>query len=404
MSKRLRLVFCLLFFACLFLPAADFGLILDQSADYGGFGNNETFTYSGILVPSLTTLLGDTGGFYISLGFEAACNEEWFFVPELLRTELSFHNGIFGFTIGRMFYSDPLGFIAEGLFDGMQFSLVNEAGAFSVGVWYTGFLYKRRANIAMTQDELVSFVTPLDFGDFQNTYFAPRRFITALGWQHLGGPIQGSLSLLGQFDLSEGFNFGDDELLHSQYLIGRLSMPGRFFSMSLGGSLGLIQYNGDFGMSFAAELGLAFMPVARFPNKISLLARYSSGGLLGDGLVAFQPITTKAQGNIFNAKLSGLSLVSLDYIARLNRTFGFGVTSTYLIRSDLETYRAYPVSSESDTGYFLGNEFFARLLWNPASDLQINFGGGAFLPSFGNAAPGADMSWRAELNVVLALW
>jgi hypothetical protein len=407
MNKRLVLIFCLLFFTCILIPAADFGLILDQNADYGGFVRTAgdfadgTFAYSGIFIPRVSALLGDVADIFISAGFETSFNEKWFFVPELLRTELSIYSGMVDFTIGRMFYSDPLGFIADGLFDGMSLALLSEAGTFSLGAWYTGFLYKRRANIAMTYEEALSYAIPFEYNDFFNTYFAPRRFVAALGWEHLGGSVQKMVSVLGQFDLNNGFNFSGESLLHSQYLIGKFSIPGNLLSFDLGGALGLIQYGGEPGMSFAAELGITLTPPASFPNRLSFLGRYSTGNA-GGQVSPFQPITVKTQGEILGAKLSGISFVSLDYAARLHRTLSLGITSSCFIRSDLETYMTYP-TEENSGGYFLGTEFFGRLLWSPLSDLQFNLGGGAFLPALGNAARSADISWRAELNAVISL-
>ena len=376
------------------LPAFDFGLILNQDADYGGYGNDGSFTYSGSLIPRLSALLGDTGSLYISAVMEAAYDDEWTFAPELLRTELSMYSGNLEFTAGRMYYSDPLGFIAQGLFDGAQIAYDTEAGTFSAGAWYTGFLYKRRANITMTAEDYERYAAALDFSDFKNTYFAPRRVVASLGWEHLGWPVKTRLSLLGQFDVS-----GGDELLHSQYLVGKITMPHNMFSFDLGGCLELIQDDGESGTAFAAEAGIAFMPAARLPMKLSLLGCYSSAGEQ-----AFLPLTTVNKGEIFKPKLSGLSFVSLDYIARLNRELSAGVTSTYFIRSDLETYSGYPLADESDKGYFLGNEFFARLLWSPYSDLQINLGGGVFLPSMGNVEPKAEPYWQVKLNVVFSLY
>ena len=92
-------------------------------------------------------------------------------------------------------------------------------------------------------------------------------------------------------------------------------------------------------------------------------------------------------------------MLSLDYLARLNQDFSLGLSSSYFIRSDLASFDTY-----GNKGYFLGNEFHARFLWSPFSDLQLNCGAGIFLPMLGNAAPGMDMLWRLELNVVLLLY
>ena len=394
----------LLLFICSLSWGFDFGLILDQNADYGGYGADGSFGYSGSLIPRFSALLGDSADIYISAGFRAAYFEDWSFTPELLRTEFSFGRGNFDLKAGRMYHADPSGLIAEGLFDGAKFSLEGEAGAVSLGTWYTGLLYKGRANILMTAADREIYSRELDFTGFPNsfvdTYFAPRRVVSSLGWEHLslGGSLQVKAALLAQFDLSE------EAPLHSQYLAVKLSLPGSLFGFDAGGTVELIEEDGfgeGFGIAAAAELGLHLTPPTQPRQRLSLVGRYSSGGLERDGLLAFQPLTTKAQGGIFNAGLSGLSLVSLDYIIQPAGAFTAGLTSTCFIRSDLETYRAYPLSGESD-GSILGTEFFGRLLWSPFSDLQLNLGGGLFLPSLGNANTDADFSWRVELNVILS--
>jgi len=398
MKNRFKFLFTcyLIFVICCLLPAWDFGLLLNQNAGYGSLGSDGNFDYSIGIVPRVTGLISNTGDFIVSGGFELDYNDGWGYVPELLRTELSFHPGAWAFEVGRMYHSDPLGFIAEGLFDGVKLAYSSEAGTFSAGAWYTGLLYKNRASIEMTAGESEANSVPLDYGDFAGTYFAPKRFLGALSWEHLGGPVQARASILGQFD------FIGEKPLNSQYAVVKLTAPVNAFSFDLGGCLELLQNDGEFKTAFAAEAGIAYTPPASFKNRLSLLARYSSGG---DGqIAAFLPFTTESQGSILKAKLSGLSVISLDYLARLHPAFSADLTSSYFIRSDLETYATYPLSADSSDGYFLGNEFFARLLWSPVSDLQASLGGGIFLPSMGDAAPKADYSWRVELNVVFSLF
>jgi len=257
----------------------------------------------------------------------------------------------------------------------------------------------------MTQEELQSYAVPFTFNNFSNTYFAPRRLVWALSWEHMGEPAHATLSVLGQVDFSNAFNFSQDILLHSQYIVGKISASGSLFAFDLGLSLGLIQEGREFGMSNAAELGFAFMPPTSLPNRLSFLARYTSGGSGGGLFTAFLPITTIGQGEIINASHSGLTMFALDYLAQLHRTFSFGISSSYFIRNDFGTYRGYPVSLlvEDNSGYFLGNEFYGRFLWNPVSDIQLNLGGGVFLPTLGNVARSADFSWRVELNAVISL-
>jgi len=377
------------------LWAMDFGLVLDQNAIFSGYNSQSSFDYNGIAVPRFSTLLGDNGALYISAGLNFQ-NNPWAAVPELLRTEINwrFNNG--EVTAGRMAYTDPLGFIANGLFDGARISMDTSVGTFSAGAWYTGLLYKKRANITMTDNELRSSYTDLDYSDFFNTYFAPKRIVAALDWEHpgLAELVRANVSLIGQFDLANG------DKLHSQYGTLKFSVPVNDFVFSLGGSFELVEATGeDTACALAGELGAAWMLPIKLQSQLSLLGRFTSGVVGGSSITAFQPITTVEQGDILQAKISGLSLIALDYLARVCTPLSFGVTSTYFIRSDKGTYQGY-----GSNGYFLGNEFSGRLMWSPVSDVQVNLGGGVFLPSLGNAAPDADMLWRVALNVTLALY
>ncbi|MDR2574991.1 MAG: hypothetical protein LBC52_00950 [Treponema sp.] len=395
MNNRFRLLFCFLIFPCLSLWAWDFGLLLNQNAGYGG--SDGDFDYSIGVVPRVSGLIDSTGDFIVSAGLEADYNSGWGFVPEFLRTELFFHPGNWAFEIGRMYHSDPLGFIAEGLFDGVKAAYNSEVGTFSAGALYTGLLYKKRANIEMTAEETEANSAPLDYGDFPGTYFAPQRFLGALAWEHLGGTVQARVGIFGQFD------FFGDKPLNSQYAALKLTLPVNAFTFDLGGCLELIENGGGFDTALAAETRIAFTPHLRFKNRLSLLARYASGNGESGQLAAFSPFTTRSQGDILKVKLSGLSILSLDYLIRLHSAFSAGLTSTCFIRNDLGTYTGYPLPEENSKGYFLGNEFFAWFLWSPASDLQVNLGGGLFLPSLGDAAPKAENFWRVEINVIFSL-
>jgi hypothetical protein len=387
--KKYAVVLCLLFALNSVSHAIDFGLIVDQSAGYGGGGDDAAADYTAAFVPRFSALIGDTADIYVSAGFIIEYERDVIrFVPELLRTEFTWLFGIGDLKAGRIYYSDPLGFIANGLFDGARVSIPTDFGTFSAAAVYTGLLYKRRANITMTPQEAEAYALEPDFNDFAGTYFAPGRVAAALEWEHLslGGPLQVRAAVLGQFDTGGG--------LHSQYIAAKIALPLRAIAFDLGACLELIQNDGTFETAAAAELGLYAALPTPLQDRLSFTARYSSG--------AFLPLTTREQGDILKAKLSGLSLVSLDYTARLFPAFSAGIGATYFIRSDLETYTAYPITGDSD-GYLLGNEFFVRLMWSPFSDLQINLGGGIFLPSMGDAAPDADAAWRIELNLIFGL-
>jgi hypothetical protein len=397
----------LIFLPCL-SHAQDFGLILDNSVGYGGFGTDGAFDYVGTLIPRFSSFLGDNGDIFVSAGIKADYRRETgVFFPELLRTELSWRFGSGEIKFGRMQYADPLGFIAEGLFDGALFYLDAGGGSLSLGAWYTGLLQKNRANITMTNSEQESSSANVDYDNFFNTYFAPRRVVSALGWEHpgLGELVRVRLAILGQFDVNRKDD-PDEIRLHSQYLAGKIALPVRAFVFDAGGCLAAIQAGDDFNVALAGELGAAWMiPAtcwwrASFDSRLSLVGRFSSGTVEDSPVTAFLPVTTVYQGDILKAKLSGLSMISLDYTARIHRTFSANIASSCFVRSDLATYSA----SYGDEGFFLGNEFFLRMLWSPVSDMRINLGAGVFLPSLGNAAPKAGSIWRAELNIILAVF
>ena len=394
------LFFLLLLNLSLPLWAKDWGIVLEQSGGYGDFGSGNQPEYIGILIPRFSHLWGNNRELYISVGLNAEYkNEKWNIAPELLRTEFTWILSNAELKAGRMHYSDPLGFIAEGLFDGGRYSSITGLGTFSFGIWYTGFLYNRRASITMTGNELEAYNAKLDYSDFSNTYFAPSRLLSALDWEHPGlmrGLLRGRLSLMGQFDLT-------GEELHSQYLTGKFSLPVNPFQFDIGGSLALIQYSEEMNIAYAAELAAFWIMPFSFPSRLSFLGRYSSGVSENRTTMAFLPLTAIFQGSVLEVSIPGTSMISLEYIARLQRTVSLGLSSSYFIRNDLYTYSGYPISAETDGGHFLGNEFFGRFYWNPFTDLTLNLGAGIFLPSLGNVSPDADNIWRLNLNFILSI-
>ena len=385
-KKRTLLFLLFIIFYLLFdnsIWAFDVGLTLDQNADYSGSGSDTAFSYKGLAISRISGLLGGTGEFYFSAGINYQ-NDPWSYIPELLRTELSWQGSSLELSLGRVMYSDPLGFIASGLFDGGRFSWHTEAGSFSAGAWYTGFIYKKRISIEMTKSDEDSNNAAFDYNNFIGSYFAPRRSFAALEWEHqsIGESVYAKLSLLGQFDLT-----GAE--LNSQYLIGKISLPFSIFAFSFGGCFELMENSDNRDIAFAAEFGTAWQTASQ---SLSLLARYSSAE--SASMAAFLPVTTNAHGQIYAAKLSGLSMLSLDYAARLHRTFSIGLTPSYFFLSNIKKF----------SNNLLGAEFFAAIYWSPLPDINVNLGGGAFLPSLGNVTPEGKFLWRVELNLVLSLF
>ena len=311
--KRVLILSLVLALAPVFsLGAKDFGILLDQSVS---FDDSLDFKYSATLIPWFSTPMGKRSDFFISAGVSAGYEfNEWKIIPELLRTEFLFNMAESGeLKIGRFFYSDPLGFVASGLFDGVYYSVdIGEVSTIGTGLWYTGFLYKKNANIAMTQDEANTYAEPVDYSDFYRTYFAPGRLVFAFDWQHPGIKelIRFDLALVAQIDL-----FGGASGYHSQYLIGKAVLPVKNFVFDIGICAELAENSGQAELSFAGELEIDWYLPTKIYDRLSFLGRFSTG-VLNSIMRSFEPITTVSHGGILKAKLAGISMLRLEYTAR----------------------------------------------------------------------------------------
>jgi len=408
------------------LGAVDFSLIVNQ---YAETGNQNTITEDGEpkfneyrtdILPGFSLLLGDKGDFNLSAKISFVWQnefEDYFWMPELLNTEFSLRLNNMKIRAGRMNYSDPLGFIASGLFDGIQFEHNSNAGVFNIGAWYTGLLYKKTAYVIMKPEEQTIFSNDVDLSDF-DTYFAPKHFFASLDWEHLSVAQIMSLSaaITAQVDLSD---YESEEKYHSQYVTLKAVIPVNIFTFELGGIFELAENiketedeeDKPVTTAFAGDLGIFLKLPTSYSSRLSLTGRFSSGNTensdkFGGIVKNFVPLTNKFYGDIFKVKFSGVTILGMSYSALFVPTFGMTLNVSHFMRNDFITYTGYPLDPEKkDTyGIFLGTEFFAQFVWSLTSDLQINLEGGVFFPSLGNAAPDEKPQWRADLSIVLALY
>ncbi|GHV69704.1 hypothetical protein AGMMS49928_13160 [Spirochaetia bacterium] len=397
--KLYRIPALALFF-CIFVPtvfSADLGLLLDQTPEAGNSAGDPAFSYTGKLIPWVSAALREDLDFYVSAGLTAKLTDsDWTFFPELIRASLRFRFGGSQLEAGRIHYADPFGFIAAGMFDGLSFETGLGTGIFSLGAYYTGFLYKKTANIAITTKELIDHNSPLDWEDFGGTYFSPRRVLAQVSYtDSLWGRLRLKLALLGQFDVS-----GEENLYHSQYLAARFSFPWKFFIFEGGGVMELIEAaETEPKTAFAGELGLFLMPPGGITDRIYLGGRWSSGKQENDSVTAFMPLTTVSQGKILKASFSGLASIAAGYNARLHQKLALEVEGRYFLRTDLGTYTVWPVRDPDS--YLLGAEVYTQFTYSPVSDLRLNLGGGAFIPA---PEHNSDVRWQIQLNALLALF
>jgi hypothetical protein len=356
----------------------------------------EKANFSAAIRPWFSTPLGERSKLYLSAGALLNYEEkESTIVPELYHTEFTFRpQASQSLGVGRMFYTDPLGFIAEGQFDGIAWESPAWKGRISLGAYYTGLLYKKTAYITITDDELASYYAELDYSNFSDTYFAPKRTLVSLAYTMLlEDSARLTMALLGNFD----FN-GNESYYHSEYLIAKISVPfSNDFVFDAGGTVEFIETTGEsmqFGL--AGLLQLSWMLPTAIQDRLSLGARYASGRR-NASLAEFRPLTTEAQGEVLRAKISGLTIIETDYTVRLHNSFALELTASYFIRNDLSTY-----PGEEDK-YLLGAEGFSRVIWNPLSDMRFELGGGVFLPQWGNVNTSAKTQWLVSVNLIMAL-
>jgi len=410
-------IILLLLFVPACLGAYDMGLLVDQNVGLGGDDRGIDLSdigvdYSATVIPRFSFFLGESDSWDVFLSAGITVNyedEEWSYIPEILRTEVSGRDGIFRIRAGRMPYTDPLYFIVDGLFDGGQAFFDTPAGTFNVGAWYTGLLYKKKAYIIISPEDFISYSTPLDYSEFADTYFASKRMLATLGWEHpsLAEIIRLKFSLISQYDLNDY-----DNPYHSQYASLKAGILVKQFMFELGGAFQAAEAvkapkDDIFSIGYAGALGISWALPGAVQHQVSLNGLYSSGKAESGLVAAFVPVTTKEQGNILKAQFSGISVLDLDYSIRIHETLSSGITATYFIRNDLGTYMGYPVpvgGAEDNDGHFLGVEFFSRIIWSPVSDLRMSLGGGIFFPSTGDVDPKGVSQWRVEVGLVLALY
>jgi hypothetical protein len=403
--RKIFLAFFIFHFSLFICHAADFGVLVDMHAEAENNIEKTDFEFRTDIMPRLSFLFGDSSSLFLSGGLTLAVKgEEFIVIPELLQTEFVYRPGNWEIRAGRIFYTDPLGFITSGLFDGALFSINSMGGIFNAGAWYTGTLYKKSAVITMTGEEQVSFDATVDYVDHPlNTYFAPKRLLASIGWEHpsLGELLHLKASVTAQADLN-----GKAEKYNSQYFTLKAGFPVEYFIIELGGSLETVQSGKDLedsNIAFALDLGVFWMLPSSFNSRLSFTGRFASGNT--DGITnAFVPVTGIFHGSILRAKISGITVLGLDYSARFADPFGMSLTVSHFVRNDLGTYMEWPVDITDNTGHFLGTEFYARLVWSPISDLQLKLGGGVFLPVLGDVNPDEKTRWRVELTVTFAVY
>jgi len=396
MKKLTLLLTVFLITVC--LGADDIGLIFYQNVKTGKEPDS-VFNYSASLFPRISLIFEDKSDLFFSGGITAGYDgNNVYFLHEFLRTELSLYFDRAKFSIGRMQYASPFEYVADSLFDGLLFSYNSTVGTLNAGVWYTGFLYKRRANIIMTEEDHEAYSTAVDYKNFSATYFPSQRAAAAVDWEHpaIADLVRTKLGVIAQIDLNRR-----DYPLNSQYITARIGVPVKSVLFELGGAFQLTQFKDISSAAAAGELGISWALPVKIPGRLSFSGYFTSGNKEkeSDFLGAFIPINSKFFGNLLQIEYSGFTAVTLDYTTRLHKTFSLSLNSSLLVKSLFGTYADLAVPADEDE-FVLGSEFYTSLVWSPASDLQFNLGSGIgiFNPA------GNDIQWHVRFTVVRSLY
>ncbi|MFP3043922.1 hypothetical protein LQZ19_19075 [Treponema primitia] len=379
---------------------ADFGVTLSVLPEYDSRSDRE-FSFTGTLSPWVSALLSPTLGLYVSAAARLEYDEPPDpFLIELDRTELSWRpvSTVF-LQLGRQWFEDKPGLIASGLFDGVQGSLGLGDARLSLGVFYTGFLYKETAKVIMNNHDLEMYGLEPDYGDM-SSYFASKRVLVPFTVEFPGFTARSSLALsaIAQFDVN-GRETADS--LQSQYLEFQYILePREPLHLTIAASAGLRETD-DMRMGFAALARVDFEPPTAVQDLLSLQLRWSSGR--GEDFIdAYFPVSSIPVGEIFPSRLSGLMYIKSAYMVRPHKSFSAEAGLSYYIRTDLTTLQDREFDPPSDSR-LLGGECYGSLVWAPQSLIRLSAEGGLFFPNLGGVfISGTELRWKAALGAVVS--
>jgi hypothetical protein len=393
------------------LFALDFGLSFNQAGEYTNVSGDDWETYlnySGSYRPWLAAELGKD--FRLNLSAKLSMDYTdggWqygtpFILPEIEHFALSWRPApALNFEAGRVQFQDPLGIIANGLFDGAKGGAVLGDTRLTGGLFYTGLLYKESAKIVLSSDDFEKYAQPMENGNL-DSYFASRRILFALGVEFPGLTERADLALQGLFQ----FDVNEKPAVHTQYLTAQYTIS-QTETLTLKGTAvaGLLENNrGETLAHFALAGGAEWEAPGSLQDMVEGEIRWSSGAGNGesDAVGAFTPVTMISQGEVFTPALSALTVISLKYTLRLHRAFISSLKGNYFIRNDNETISG--TGFKSSSSHYLGGELFASFIWAPTTDCMVALGGGAFFPDWGNVFDsGTPVLWKCAAGITLSL-
>jgi hypothetical protein len=382
------------------LGAADFGLLLDTAAAYGAPETKAPGPgFSGGLSPWFSLGIPERLSFFFSASVSLSRQDRLWDAPliELERTELNIRPlPALYLSLGRLYFRDPAGLVAAGLFDGASVTAGLGMARITGAAFYTGFLYKKTAGIVLSQEDSARYDLPQDYGNL-DTYFASRRLLAALtaGFPDLSPRVSLEASALAQFDLNDV-----ERPLHGQYLEVLCSLEAAdTLRLNLSG-IGAAAEQGSLAWGLAFLGGAEWAPPGALRDLVTGEFFWGSGAVTEE-LGPLRPVSGITRGMVFTPALSALMDAHLSYRARPGAGLSAEAQGSLFWRTDLETLKDRELDSAS-ASRFLGGEFYGQAVWAPQSALRLSAGAGLFIPGPAFKA-GAKLRWKAELSAVVSL-
>jgi hypothetical protein len=381
--------------------AWDFGLLTQHSGEYS---KTDELTYSGSLMPWYSWISVDkSAALYLSGIFtteykDIRKDDHWKMIPEAGRAELSLDLAGVSLSLGRIRFTDTAELVASGLFDGISASVILGETRLEAGAYYTGLLYAQSAEITMSGLDYIEYAD-------EDQYLAPRRAFAALNWEvpaFLGERNSLSLGGLAQFDLRDK---NDKDTLNSQYaLVKFLLPPAPGLLAQFAGAAGFQQYEDVSTMNMAASALISYELPTKIQDKLSAGVKWGSG-VINEDTGAFTPLTIHALGRVFDPNIQGMMAANLGYEARLHSSLSLSLEGSYFLRTDLKTFSDPEGELDpASRSHALGAEFYASLIWAPASDVSVIAGGGMFFPNMGGAfVSEAKHRWLVSAGLIISL-
>ncbi len=370
-------------------PASDFGTALSLAPKV----SQEGFTLTVMANPWFSALIGETGELYLSgvvkleTTFESAT-----LLLDLGRSQVKLRPSVgTSLEFGRMPFADESGFVASGLLDGARWTgSLGPLGA-SAGLFYTGLLNKKSAEIALSAADAADLLDA-------DRFFAPSRLMAAFSAGFREPPAflsRLSAQAAAQFDLR-----GGADTLHSQYLTLSAGIPaGDAYGFEVTAAAALAEQSGsDMAFHAAGAVQASWDPPGALRDQAYLGLRAASGGSGG-----FPNITALEQGSVFTPGPSGLASARIGYKARPSPVLSADAQAIGFLRFPEGGPADAELDPASDAAW-LGAELYASLTWTPFSDLSVLAGAGMFLPASGGAfLPDTPARWLLSVAAVLSL-